>query len=880
MLRKLGYLLTAALAAIWLTACGGGGGGSSSTTTDTGTTSGDTTADGGGTTTDTGGTTSGDTTADSGGTTSGGTSSGGSTSGGSGTVTVSGIELPSEMSVVTAKDTTATTASVHTAALADTTGFAADSDYNLTPTHLFAYDPSVEPLSTVNMILCLMDQTRASDMVNQGPYIALVNEDACETGSAPTSSATQDGQSNNSTKAKTLNRWTVESTRQDNNSPMIVKIWVPGKPGATDPMDAERILVEVNATEGVSDTKPFGAFTMNFLGEVDASAMGGTAGTTYTTMKGMLATVDNTQGQPQFRFVEADGQALDSNSPVPFAHQGAANVVLDDATGDAGVARTYTSDSDPQGGTHMGDYVVAFNATNMLRGEDTNGDQTLDASTCLSRVNFNTQIWRYNLYHAADGTYQGQTVTAGQLVEMNSGFPFHYTKSDGSQGHGYIGFWGPWLEDGSTLADGTTIVRDAFGPGATEESYTVHVSDGKLTHRMRQEVPITQVVGQQLWYWGPYPLSPSDPNYDSSLANNDQWAMEVDGTTYDFQIVGSVTWSENGPPSVTPLSQPIVVTPQTDGETLYFGADGLGGGGRYVHDSTVAPADRVITVDVEEQVALDDPMLANGGTTLYCYDRCIKGGLTQADIDAMTSEQDLYYSTFDPTTGQLAPHAYTAQVVNGKLTLSDDNGEVSLNGLDLSPLGITWGLQTGDLVPDTTGITDPWMVFSLPEAYRWTTSSNDWDHAFSLVDASGNPVTFDQPLHFSYTLEAADEENGDPNGLAGTAFMLDYDGPGELHGFPWFQDPVTQRWYSQVTLKSGVLLTDLDGNQFVVKQVDGEQAMREDTSGGCDTLNVDSLFADPALTLPTPADIGDVSFTWDDRPTVTDAPAVIEGEIQ
>jgi len=43
------------------------------------------------------------------------------------------------------------------------------------PVHAYVYDASMQSLDTVNMILCLMEQTRASDMVNQGAYIALVN---------------------------------------------------------------------------------------------------------------------------------------------------------------------------------------------------------------------------------------------------------------------------------------------------------------------------------------------------------------------------------------------------------------------------------------------------------------------------------------------------------------------------------------------------------------------------------------------------------------------------------------------------------------------------------------------------------------------------------
>ncbi len=871
MFRKLGYLLTAAMAAFWLTACGGGGGGTS--TTDVATDTGGTVSDGGSGTATGGGT---DTTAGGGGTTDTGTTTGG---GSGGTVTVSGLELPKEMDVVTAVDTTST-AAVHTSTMADTSGFAATADYNLDTTRIFAYDPSMEPLDTVNMILCLMDQTKASDMVNKGAYIALVNQDACEEGSNQSSGGAQQGQSDNASQVKRLNRWTIVSTRADDTSPMLVKIWVPGKPGATNPGDAQRIMVELTATEGVSDTKPFGAFSMNYLGIVDTSLMGDPNGGDVPMMKGMLATVENTQNQPQFKHIELDGKALDATLGIPWGQESAANVVLNDAAGTGGVARTFSHQMDPMGDQY-GSFAVAFNATNLLRGEDTNQDDVADSTTCLSRVNFNTQIWRYNLYHMADGTFHGAAVTAGQRVELNGGFPFHFTKSDGSEAHGYLGYWGPWVDDGSSLADGTTIVRDTFDGSGTSTSYTVHVSPGKLGRHSSHTAGIDKLVGQQLWYWTPYPLQPGNSGYDASLANQMDWVVEVNPTTYAFEITGAVAWGENGP-QVTDLATPIDITPTQDGDQINFRSDALGGDVVYVHDSTVAASSRQVTYFVREDVLPDDATLFASGSSvsLTCYDRCIKGGLTQTDVDAMSSEQDLFYTTMDWTTGQVTPHTYTLTSSGGTLTLSDSNGVVSLDGLDLSSLGIDWGMETGDMVVDASTVTDPWMIYTLPEIYRWSTGSGDWDHLVTVVDDTGAPVTFDQPLHFNYTLEAADEENGDPNGLAGSVYLLDYAGPNDFGGFPWIEDPVTHRWYSQVTLKSGVLLTDIDGNQYVVKQLEGEQAMKEDSSGGCSSLNVDSLFTDPALTLPTVDDIGTISFTWADKPEVTDPPAVIEGEVQ
>ena len=831
-------LMMAASVTCLLTACSGGGGGG--TTTDPGLTNtdgGSTTTDGGSTTTDGGSTT---------------TDGGGTTTGGGGTTTVAGIELPSSMSVVTAVDGTVTSAS-----LADTSSFAAESDYATDVAEVHVFDPSMEALGTVNMILCLMDQTRATEMVNQGPYIALVDEDSCEEGSN-NSGASSGGQTSTSN-VKKYNKWTIVSTRDSNDAPMIVKIWVPGKGHPEDPRDAQKILVEVTASEGVSATKPFGSFVLNFHGVVDAGLLGGTAGTMETVMKGTLQTVDNDLGQPQFKFIELDGQNVNPTIS-DFAAHSAASVVLDDADGTGGVAKTLSDYMDPHGSMSE-TYVVAFDPDHLLRGKDSNGDNTADDQACMSRLDFNTQVWRYNLYYAADGTVNGATVNAGQRVEMNSGFPFRYDTGNGTV-DGWLGYWGPWVEGDGALPDGATITKMDFN-GGTGTDYTVHISNGRLVRRTANDLAIDKLVGEQLYYWGENPVTQEQR----------QWLVELNPSTLAFEITGTVDWGDNGP-VVTAIDTPVDITPSFDGGNLWLWSDGLGGNIVYVQDSAVAAADRTVTFYAEETVYPNDSTLFGAGstTTLYCYDRCLKGGLTQADVAAATGEMDLYY----PNDG--SAHAYTLTVANGKGVLSDANGEVSTAALDLSSLGIDWGMQTGEMVTDAGTIANPWEIYNQPVSYHWETGPDDWNKLITVTDAAGAFATFDKPLQFTYTLEAGDDANGDPANNAGKVFMLQYEGPGNLHGFPWIEDPLTHRWYSSVTLRDGVQVTD-GAHDFVVKGLGMEQSMQE-APGECSALNVDNLFSDPAVALLDAADIGTVEQSWADRPTVTDPPAVIEGELQ
>jgi len=813
----------------------------------------------------------------------GGSGGGGSSSGDP----VSGIELPDSMSVVTAQDsggqqkltfgkTLSKSFANQNKILTD-----ADTDYSTDLTHSYVYDASMESLDSVNMILCLMEQTRATDMVNQGAYIALVNEDKCEKGQNQSSSGST-GQSSGG-QATEFNSWTILSTRDSNNASQVVKIWVPGDSGpGGDPMDSQTILVELTATEGVSSTNPFGSFSMDFKGVVDASVFEGPAGTEMEMMRGHLETVDNSQGQPQFRFINLGGDSLSDITGANFSFEEAANVVLNDAAGTGGVALTHRSESfsGGDGGPTISQgsaYAVAFDSNYLLRGKDDNADGSINATSCQSRTSFNTQVWRYNLYHAVDGTFNGKAVTGGQRVELNSGFPFSYdSNNDGSNNaYGWVGYHGVWSELGA-LADGATITEFDYETDSTIE-HTVNVAPGKMIRRTANNELLSGFQGDEFQFWGDHP----------TLNIFGQWVVSIDGNN-DLQITGSFNWGDTGPeisatvdhdndPGTAEVSA-VASLSLNNNEHVWLWSDALGGNVAYVHDNSIAAADRSVTFYGEEFVLPADSILFPGSTssvTLFCYERCLKGGLTQSDVDNASSEMDLYYSYAG------TPFQYTLSTTNGKIVLTDNSNSsavVSADTLDISSLGNDWGINTGEmLTSQLANAAEPWLVFDETVSYRWETGNNDWNKMITVSDSMGNISTFDRPLQFSYTHSTANDANTSSS-YNGKKFFLEYGGVGELWGFPWEEDIETNRWYSAVTLADGAQLTN-GSNTFAVKAIEKEQTMRDDNAG-CNGLNVSTLLTDPALTLPTAADIGTVSINLAGKPNVTAAPAVIDGELQ
>jgi hypothetical protein len=762
---------------------------------------------------------------------------------------VSGLNMPKTMSVVTSSDTGNRSSRGEFSEQAR-----AGSHYETDSANVYVYDESMQALDTVNMILCLMDQTAATSMVNTGGYLALIDEDKCEQGQNQSSSGTQ-GQSAGGT-VTTYNTWTVNSTRATSTSPQIVQMWVPGDAG-----DPQIILPEMTASEGVSSSRPFGSFVMNFKGVLDANDDGVADS---TKMKGTLRTLDNAQSKPQFSFFNIGGDALTGGSSG-FSFEESANVILDDATGTSGQALTRFVR-----GAQETKFAVAFDQNFLYRGKDTDGDNIIDATQCLSRTLFDSQVWRYNVYHAADGTWNGQSVTEEQRVSLNSGFSFTYASGNESM-HGWLGYYGLWVEGDTNIPDASTISKYNYST-ETSTDYTVRRSGGKLVRRTANTIDLTKLQGLTLSFWGEH------PDYSGAYG---QWQISVDGGN-DFQITGRTTWGDSGPAVATTFDHDNnsgtgeVAVAHTfalaNNQWLGLWSESLGGSLQYVHDTGVAAGNRQATYYAQQFVNPDDAVFNSGSLTLYCYDRCLTGSLSQNDID---TDSTTYNSGIE--------YAYTVSSTNGKIQIVDDltTTVVDASALDLSSSNNQWGLSSGEML--TTQLANPanfWETYDAAVTYFWETGPNAWNRLTTVTDASDVVATFDRPVQFTYQHATANDANGDAT-HDGATFLLQYEGEGNLHGFPWEEDSTTGRWYSAITLKDGTQLTD-GSNNFKLKAMESEQTMQQVNESDCTNagLVISGLFGNTDLALPELADLSEVSHTLAEQPTVTDAPAVIDGEVQ
>ena len=266
-------------------------------------------------------------------------------------------------------------------------------------------DATSDGIGQVNMITCIMAAMRPEVLVNEGDYVALVDESKCE----PAGSASSSG-SGDAAQATNYMTATVNASRESNDVPMISKIWIlQQEEGHQTDID-----VHVSATAGPTDTNPYGAFRLDFCGAgIDPGSC---------RMNGYLEGSDSgiryfqTETRDDGNGVETQTTALQLN-----------------ATGTtSGSGRLQSDNQDGQGGTDAFDF--AYNAT-LFRRSDGSHDQCFsrdasDADTGLS-------VWRYGLYDAESGA----------RMIRNSGFPIEYT-TGGQTHHGYLGYYGLQLPAG------------------------------------------------------------------------------------------------------------------------------------------------------------------------------------------------------------------------------------------------------------------------------------------------------------------------------------------------------------------------------------------------------------------------------------------------
>lgn len=92
------------------------------------------------------------------------------------------------------------------------------SPYATDQQNLYVQDETAQGIGSLNLVLCVIGSMDPGDMVNTGPYLALVDMNKCQ--------SQRGGSSGASAGATNYANAVVNVTRASNSDPMIAKVWL------------------------------------------------------------------------------------------------------------------------------------------------------------------------------------------------------------------------------------------------------------------------------------------------------------------------------------------------------------------------------------------------------------------------------------------------------------------------------------------------------------------------------------------------------------------------------------------------------------------------------------------------------------------------------
>jgi hypothetical protein len=395
---------------------------------------------------------------------SGGSSGGsGGGGGGGGPLGLVGVALPGEISALpTSATPAAPTPSMRPASLslAPVAALPADSDYRKATTSKFVSEQSLEQFEVLNTIFDALAQTHYDDAVNlnQGPYSAIVSW----------------VEKNKDQQEKRLVKWTVDSTRESETAPNVVKAWfdMPMKGDQLHTIQAKVVITSAPTRNADGSYSDYGVWTMQ-----------------VKLMDGMpFRFVASAERDAQQRAVVKLGQSEPTGPTTP--PQRTRGILVKSASSGSGKvdAPDYQNCMSPPCPQQQVAYVYDASDVTLQKGTAT--------PVTKSRTSFVDIVNRYGLYDATTG--------ADVSTTRSFGFPIRATVA-GVENFGYYGAWQGrhqlWA-NGSSLPAGVTVTRADVPPNQAAPSYTTSPAfTGILVKRSYAPAQLSDLTGLVVETW-------------------------------------------------------------------------------------------------------------------------------------------------------------------------------------------------------------------------------------------------------------------------------------------------------------------------------------------------------------------------------------------
>ncbi len=737
---------------------------------------------------------------------------------------------------------------------------ASDSAFMTDPQFSFVEDATSRSIGTVNMITCFMGAMAPDQMVNEGEYIALIDEAKCDTSTR--SSTSNASSTNTGANAAAYTTVVVDSSRSSNDEPMLTRAWFE----QAEEGNSLTIFIRSEANEGPSESNPYGDFRMDFCGRPD-----GEFSDFGCFFKGFLE-------------AGSEGITFFQHEDTPD-HRGTTALRMAASGESAGSGRLYSEEeSGGGGGSSTSEFSFAYDDEHFLRGDE-----------CFSRDanEAKMSVWRYGVYDA----------DTGARFEINSGFPIEYTPPASSiKYHGYLGYHGLHLpsEAAAALAndEDPRVEQVTYSSGENPErtSYSIFQAGGKLYKYTRQERTLAQMDGVKFTVF----IGTNASSFFSGALDFKQYEAYWDDETATLKVTGLQSCGQNGC-QVSGLEQ------EADANLAYF-ADQGGlrgwsqslGGELFIDLSGVGEVPDSVNIDVVYRV--QDLVYPNEmPETLYCINDCPTAALvaaffgqTQGNPVQSPMEQ---FNNWMPTVANDVMSYTTAE----GLLIDEDAAPVLLEDdstLDTYPQSqYMHGLRSGRLfetladaecAPDSQTYCD-FKIHNLETYYIWETGPNSWNQFAAARDGDGNFVEFDPPQQFEYTVPPDSERYGR---YAGQQIVLEYAGFGNLWGLPGecvsnetnetVECGPDTRYVPAFAIPGGEIITQGE-TEYFVKWLDREiRFKREDDVSACSGL---SLPTEEDIALPDISGFNDPSDAENEghyigaKPVLDKEPRVIHGDV-
>lgn len=750
---------------------------------------------------------------------------------------------------------------------------AANSPYDTDVQSSYVQDATSESIGQVNMIACIMHGLRPDALVNQDPYIALVDKNKCD---AQKSAGADSGTAAGASQAPNYMTAVVVSTRASNSDPMIAKAWL----SFTENGNPVTVFAHISATEAPSDANPYGTFRLDYCGKAGDGSGGGAC-----MMNGFMQ-----GGSGTLSYYEEDSNGGNGSQTTALK---LTSVGTTSGSGSLSL-------QDSQNGASA--FNFAYDQTYFLRQDPQGAAQCFARSAQDPGTGFS--VWQYGLYDSATGEH----------IDRNSGFPIQYSNG-GVTYQGFLGYYGLSLPPAAmaTIATGSTLQKvDYNNNGAATASYSAVINGGRLVRNTRKSRTLKSLDQIHFNAWVSFSAA-------GLPDTNTQYEVYWDDASGKFVATAEMRCDGPGGCQTIPLTPgPVSLDPslwassggvqgwsQSVGGDLFVDLHGVSG--------AVDSLNTTVVYHVQDLVYPDD---ANKPATLYCVNNCPtsatlqayftqpQGGNVQSPFVTATN------GNFQPVqAGGVVTYTVDANaVLTGGDGASGSSGAVftDANAYQQFPM-FQNGVMSGRLFANMTDAqcgSNPaqycdWSVNNAEVYYQWQTGPGSWNQFSAVKDNSGAFVHFDPPLQVSFHV---------PSGAAygsyqGATLTLQYANFGNLWGIPGTcvsattNAPVADcsqpntRFVPQFvipydTTDGVVVATDDNGGttSYLVKWLQREIRFARKDPAVCTTAP-ENLQPPSNVQLPAQADLKDPSNSSSDvymgtEPTVTTAPRVVDGDVK